>query len=77
VQERALAQENQVNTAQPNRYSGEDRVSDGAAEQPIIKSETRAKQGVTGQGVRYVLGWGLAAVVLAFAIVYFVVAAGH
>jgi len=31
---------------------------------------TRARQGVTGHNVRYVLGFGIAAVVIAFAIVY-------
>jgi len=32
----------------------------------------RVRQGVTGHNVRYVLGWGLAGIVLAFAIIYFI-----
>jgi hypothetical protein len=31
----------------------------------------RARQAVSGMGVRYVLGFGLALVVIAFAIIYF------
>jgi hypothetical protein len=32
----------------------------------------RARQGVTGHNVRYVLGFGLAAVIVAFVIVYLI-----
>jgi hypothetical protein len=35
---------------------------------PIVKSTDQARAGVTGQGVRYVLGFGLAGVVLAFVV---------
>jgi len=66
-----------VNTAQPKRYHGDDRGSDTASEQPIVEIATEARQGVTGHGVRYVLGWGLAGVVLAFAIAYILMAVGH
>ena len=40
---------------------------------PIVKSTDDARAGVTGQGVRYVLGFGLAGVILAFTVfgVYF------
>jgi hypothetical protein len=31
---------------------------------------TRARQGVTGHNVRYVLGFGIAAVIVAFIVVY-------
>jgi len=41
------------------------------AEQPVIPTP-RARQGVTGHKVRYVLGFGIAAVVAAFLIVYVV-----
>jgi hypothetical protein len=34
---------------------------------PIVKSTDDARAGVTGHGVRYVLGFGLAGVALAFA----------
>jgi hypothetical protein len=40
-----------------------------AAHQPVVPTP-RARQGVTGHNVRYVLGFGLAAVVVAFVIVY-------
>ena len=40
-------------------------------ERPIELRATSARQGVGGQGVRYVLGIGLALVVIAFAIIYF------
>jgi hypothetical protein len=40
---------------------------------PVVKSTDDARAGVTGHGVRYVLGFGLAGVVLAFLVlsVYF------
>ncbi len=38
--------------------------------QPVAVPATRARQGVTGHHVRYVLGFGIAAVVVAFVIVY-------
>ncbi len=34
-------------------------------------SSTRARQGVTGHNVRYVLGFGIAGVVIVFALAYF------
>ena len=40
-----------------------------AAQEPTIPA-TRTRQGVTGHNVRYVLGFSLAAVVVAFVIVY-------
>ncbi len=36
----------------------------------IVETATEARQAVTGHGVRYVLFWSLAAVVVALAIVY-------
>jgi hypothetical protein len=38
--------------------------------QPVVETSTEARQGVTGQGVRYVLLFGLAGVVIAFALIY-------
>lgn len=38
---------------------------------PDDTQANRVRQGVTGHGVRYVLGYGLAGVVIAFAVVYF------
>jgi hypothetical protein len=42
-------------------------------EMPVVKSTDDARAGVTGQGVRYVLGFGLVGVILAFTVfgVYF------
>ena len=37
----------------------------------IVESTAEARQGVTGNNVRYVLGWGIGGVVVAFVIVYF------
>jgi hypothetical protein len=38
-------------------------------EMPVVKSTDDARAGVTGHRVRYVLGFGLAGVVLAFLVV--------
>jgi hypothetical protein len=38
---------------------------------PVVSAQ-EARQGVTGHNVRYVLGFGLAAVIIGFAIVYIV-----
>ena len=37
---------------------------------PMEKSADEAREGVVGHNVRYVLGFGLAGAILAFAIVY-------
>jgi hypothetical protein len=42
------------------------------SEQRPVLSKTEARQGVTGHNVRYVLGFGLAAVIIAFAVIYFI-----
>jgi hypothetical protein len=36
------------------------------SEAPVVKTATEAREGVTGQGVRYVLIWSIAAVVVIF-----------
>jgi hypothetical protein len=45
---------------------------------PVVKSTDDARAGVTGHGVRYVLGFGLAGVVLAFVVMaaYFALGGG-
>ena len=48
----------------------EHQVSDRDAKRPIVMSEVRAKQGVTGHNVRYVLGFGLAGATLALMVLY-------
>jgi hypothetical protein len=42
-----------------------------SAQQPVIPTP-RARQGVTGHNVRYVLGFSTAAIVVAFVILYLV-----
>jgi hypothetical protein len=42
----------------------------GAPEQRPVLSKVDARQGVTGQNVRYVLWFGLAGVIVAFAAIY-------
>jgi hypothetical protein len=46
------------------------RQSDSQSEHSTEISTTRARQGVTGHNVRYVLAFGLLGIVAAFAIVY-------
>ncbi len=46
----------------------EDRAGMERAGMPAVK----ARQGVTGHHVRHVLGFGLAAVIIAFAIIYII-----
>jgi hypothetical protein len=41
-----------------------------APEQRPVLSKVEARQGVTGQNVRYVLWFGLAAVIVTFAAIY-------
>lgn len=40
------------------------------SEPRTVVSTQQARQGATGQNVRYVLVWGLIAVVVAFAVIY-------
>ena len=49
-----------------------DRRQWSASEQTPVVPKTEARQGVTGHNVRYVLGFGLVAVIVAFAALYFV-----
>ena len=48
----------------------EDQVSDPDTKRTIVMSETRARQGVTGHNVRYVLGFGLAGAIIALTLLY-------
>jgi hypothetical protein len=47
-----------------------DRPISGPTEPRTIVATQQARQGVTGHNVRYVLGLGLAAVIVAFAVLY-------
>jgi hypothetical protein len=44
-------------------------VNVSAGDAPV-RSATEARQGVTGHNVRYVLGFGVLAIIIAFAVVY-------
>ncbi|HLN10097.1 MAG TPA: hypothetical protein VK281_14230 [Xanthobacteraceae bacterium] len=44
---------------------------------PIVKSPVEAREGATGHKVRYVLAFGVAGVVIAFAVVYAVAFGWH
>jgi len=46
-------------------------VDQKAVQHPALPAR-RARQGVTGHNVRYVLGFGLAAIIVAFIIVYLI-----
>ena len=48
----------------------EHQVSDPEAKQPIVISAVRARQGVTGHNVRYILCFGLASAIVALAALY-------
>lgn len=52
---------------QPNEWSERETVHT-----PVVPAQN-ARQGVTGQNVRYVLGFGILAIIIAFFIIYFVV----
>jgi hypothetical protein len=54
-----------------NRSSIVSAPSDRTSERQVVSTE-QARQGVTGHNVRYVLGSGLVAIVIVFAIVYLV-----
>jgi hypothetical protein len=58
-----------MNTDDPrSRQRGSD-VNVSVGDAPV-KSTTEARQGVTGHNVRYVLGFGVLAIIIAFAVVY-------
>jgi hypothetical protein len=46
--------------------------SGAAPERPVVAPQVEARGGVTGNNVRYVLGYGLAGVVIAFIVIYFI-----
>jgi hypothetical protein len=46
--------------------------SEGALEERTVVSTNKARQAVTGNNVRYVLAFGLLAVVIAFVLIYFI-----
>jgi hypothetical protein len=48
----------------------EDHVTDPDLKRPIVMSGVRARQGVTGHNVRYVLGFGLVGAIIALTLLY-------
>ncbi len=51
----------------------EDQASERqTAEHPVVATMRRARQGVTGHNVRYVLGFSLAGAIIVLAVVYIV-----
>jgi hypothetical protein len=60
-------------TRAPEYKEADRQTAHSDAQQPVVPT-TRARQGVTGHNVRYVLGFGIAAAVVAFAIVYIIYA---
>jgi hypothetical protein len=46
--------------------------SESSPEHRPVVTKTEARQGVTGHNVRYVLGFGLVAVIVAFAVIYYI-----
>ena len=44
---------------------------DERGDAPVVLDEVQARAAVTGHNVRYVLGFGLAAVIIAFAVILF------
>jgi hypothetical protein len=56
----------------PNTQMAESRVRNTSGAEPIaVLPKDEARQGVTGHNVRYVLGIGLAAIIVAFGAIYF------
>lgn len=57
--------------ASPNQNAVERDERSAPGERAVV-SKVEARQGVTGHNVRYVLGFSLAAIVIAFAVLYFI-----
>ncbi len=59
-------------TQAPEYKEADRRVPPGPAVSPPVVPAPRARQAVMGHNVRYVLGFGLAAIIIAFIIVYLI-----
>jgi len=57
--------------APEERIAPGDSISPESGQRPVVPT-TRARQGVTGHNVRYVLGFGIVGIVVAFVVVYIV-----
>jgi hypothetical protein len=58
-------------TRAPEYKEADQKVDRTVAQQPVLPAR-RARQGVTGHNVRYVLGFGLVGIIIAFIIVYLI-----
>jgi cobalamin biosynthesis Mg chelatase CobN len=65
-----MAQATAERTTRPPEYTGASGSKTSTDMHPATETATEARQGVTGQGVRYVLIFGIAGVVIAFAVIY-------
>jgi hypothetical protein len=52
-------------------YQPDERTRADVPERPDVRTTTEARQGVTGHKVRYVLYWGLGALIVIYAVIYF------
>jgi hypothetical protein len=59
-------------SSRPEDQAPEYRSSGPQTENRTVTTGTRARQGVTGHNVRYVLGFGLAGAIAVLAVIYFV-----
>jgi hypothetical protein len=48
----------------------DDRPGEPGTQDEVVRNTTQARQGVTGHNVRYVLGFGIVAVIIVFVIAY-------
>ena len=60
-----------MNSLQSRQTPDQHQWPERQTQQPVVSTQ-QARQGVTGHNVRYVLGFGTAAVILAFIAVYLV-----
>jgi hypothetical protein len=69
---RLMSGTNETSTMSTDKRAPEYKEADRrTAAEPVVPTP-RARAGVTGHNVRYVLGFGLAAIIVAFVIVYLV-----
>jgi hypothetical protein len=70
--QRYLAGQQQLFAQDFRRFTMIPPPNNSAVEPRTVVPTQKARQGITGQNVRYVLGWGLAAVIVAFGVIYLI-----
>jgi len=60
---------NDARVKTPLAADNRDNRSEARPEAPVVLDEVQARAAVTGHNVRYVLGFGLAAVIIAFVVI--------